>query len=109
MARRDAHFPNGLEPERPSLVFWLSALLTTEESSELVSFLEAQARFGTHADSTDLQPAYELYLLGRGKVAESEAGAAEVWARIGRRVEDCVAPFVRCEPGHVASCCKHSP
>eukprot|EP01052_Picozoa_sp_SAG31_P054572 SAG31_NODE_14606_length_796_cov_2.439024_1_plen_82_part_10 len=77
----DARFPNGLEPERPSLVFWLTSLLTPDEATSLVEVLEAQANFGAHPDSTDLAPAYELYLLARGKIAKQQRGAEAAWAR----------------------------
>ena len=90
---RDATFPTELEPDRPSFVFWLRALLSPAEAHALIAIAEKHS-FSEEPDSTDLLPSHELYLLQRGRPA-----VEPVWAAIGERVERCVLPFVRTKFG----------
>ena len=92
-AWRDATFPTELEPDRPSFVFWLRALLSPAEAHALIAIAEKHS-FSEEPDSTDLLPSHELYLLQRGRPA-----VEPVWAAIGERVERCVLPFVRTKFG----------
>jgi hypothetical protein len=67
---KDAPFANELEPDVPTYVYWLRALFTPKETTTLVRTL-MPASFSTAADSTDLLPSYEVYLLGAGKPADA--------------------------------------
>lgn len=98
VAWKDAPFPNALQPDDPSFVFWLRSLFTTKEAAVLTRLL-MPAAFSTAADSTDHLPSYEVYLLGGGRVADA---AAQDELRLERarallfpRIEQCVTPFVR--------------
>lgn len=93
---KDSPFPNALEPDRPSYVYWLHSLFSAPEAKELVQTLE-RASFSTAADSTDLQPAHEIYLLGNTDGAHPDHRARIEKARsiVVPRFEQCVTPFVR--------------
>lgn len=105
---KDAPFPNALDPDKPTHVFWLKSLFTAKEASNLTRIL-MPVSFTTSTDSTDHQPSYEVYLLGAGKAAEA-TGEPEDEARLELarsivlpRFEHCVAQFVRRKFG-CASC-----
>ena len=95
---KDAPFANELEPDVPTYVYWLRALFTPKETTTLVRTL-MPASFSTAADSTDLLPSYEVYLLGAGKPADAlqhdAARLARARALVLPRIEQCVLPFVR--------------
>ena len=95
---KDAAFPNALDPDRPSLVFWLRSLFTPAEAARLVRIL-MPAAFSTAADSIDHNPSFEVYLLGAGRAANA---APQDAARLERarelilpRFEQCAMPFLR--------------
>ena len=95
---KDAPFANELEPDVPTYVYWLRALFTPKETTTIVRTL-MPASFSTAADSTDLLPSFEVYLLGAGKPAEAPqhdaARLARARALVLPRIEQCVLPFVR--------------
>ena len=83
---KDAPFANELEPDVPTYVYWLRALFTPKETTTLVRTL-MPASFSTAADSTDLLPSYEVYLLGAGKPADALQHDA---ARLARALSCCL-------------------
>jgi len=84
----DAQLPNELDPSKQTIVYWLRSLFRQDELDTIVKMLDVSS-FGTHGDSTDSLPAYEMYLNANSD--QSQVLKSFVMPRI----ESCVMPFVR--------------